>query len=489
VIKGRARGDAAGLAVHLLRADTNERVQVLELRGVMADDLRGALEDMELVGSGARTKRPLYHASINSAPDERLTDAQRARAIDRLEQELGLTGQARAVVEHEKQGRTHIHIVWSRIDLDRMVAIPDSHNFRRHEIVARELEREFGHDHVQGAHIDRNGEKRPDRTPSHAEMQQAGRTGLSPKEARAQITAIWNRTDSGHAFAAALEGTGWILARGDKRDFVLIDEAGETHSLARRIEGAKAKDVRARMADLDAANLPSVEEARELARINRERVAEQNRGLAPEVAQIPDHVRADEETRRLEALRQEEAQRLEGMSADDIGWRDGEQQQREAEARSAYVAAVDAQTTRHAAEHAAEKITDASLQVMGKAARTGDKILTQLTDFADSVLHIVAGAPPPREISPAEFLMNPAARHEHRQQELAALEAKQQREAALDRMAEDRQAGRHLAADDVSRLTRNELENIKRYGDTYMNQLIDDHLRTQERGRGRERER
>ena len=34
------------------------------------------------------------------------------------------------------------------------------------------------------------------------------------------------------------------------------------NSLARRIEGAKAKDVRERMADIDAASLPTVDEAR-----------------------------------------------------------------------------------------------------------------------------------------------------------------------------------------------------------------------------------
>ena len=277
VIKGSARGDAAGLAAHLLRADTNERVAVLELRGVMADELRGALEDMELIGSGARTRRPFYHALINTAPDERLTEEQRTHALDRLEQELGLTGQPRAVVEHEKEGRTHFHVVWSRIDLDRMTAIPDSHNFRRHEIVARELEREFGHDRVQGAHVERDGKDRPDRTPSHAEMQQAERTGRTPQEAREEITALWRSTDSGRAFTAALEGTGWILAQGEKRAFVLIDPDGETHSLARRVEGAKAKDVRARMADLDPAMLPNISQAKALAK---------QRGIAHEMPQL-----------------------------------------------------------------------------------------------------------------------------------------------------------------------------------------------------------
>ena len=263
VIKGGARGGAASLAQHLQRTDTNERMEVRELRGVMAEDLDKALQEMEAVASGARSARHFYHASINTRADEVLTPEQWQQAVDRLERELDLTDQARAVVAHVKEGRAHVHVVWSRIDLETMKAIPDSHNYRRHELVARELEREFGHAHVQGAHIDRGGE-RPARTPSHAEMQQAERSGINIKDARTQLTEIWNSTDSGKAFAAAIEEQGWILARGDRRDFIVIDQAGEAHSLARRIEGTKAKDIRARMADVDAASLPNVDQAKDM---------------------------------------------------------------------------------------------------------------------------------------------------------------------------------------------------------------------------------
>ncbi len=277
VIKGSARGGAAALAAHLQRTDTNEVAELREVRGLVAEDLDGALREIEAVASGARSNRPFYHASINTRADELMTEAQWTKAIDRLEHELGLTGQPRVVVAHLKKDRAHIHVAWSRIDLETMRAIPDSHNYRRHEIVSRELEREFGHARVQGAHIEREGKARPERTPSHAEMQQAERTGLTPAYATEQLTGIWNRTDSGKAFAVAIAAEGWILARGDKRDFVVLDPAGETHSLGRRIEGAKAKDVRARMADIDAARLPSVEEAKVAARA---RVPEQEQALA-----------------------------------------------------------------------------------------------------------------------------------------------------------------------------------------------------------------
>ena len=265
VIKGGSVAGAARFAAHLQRTDTNEiRNEVIEMRDVAATDLRGALLEMEAVASACpNCKKPLYQASINTQAHERMSDEQRMKAVDRLEKELGLTGQPRVVVVHEKNdGREHCHVVWSRIDLDKMHAISDSHNFRKHEIVARELERAFGHERVQGAHIERDGKPRPPRTPSHKEIQQGTRTGVSPKAAREHLTALWQRADNGKAFAEGLAQSGWILARGDRRDFVAIDQKGGTHSLSRRIDGATAKMVRERLADLKPETLPSVAEAR-----------------------------------------------------------------------------------------------------------------------------------------------------------------------------------------------------------------------------------
>jgi hypothetical protein len=177
------------------------------------------------------------------------------------------------IVVHEKpDGREHTHVAFFRIDIERMRAISDSHNYRKHELVARELEREFGHERVQGVHIERDGKPRPERTPSHAEMLQSERTGLSPQQVKDQVTDIWRRTDNGSAFAVALWEEGFTICRGDRRDFVLIDPKGGTHSLARCVDGAKTKDIRARMADLDPAHLPSVAEGKVIHQQRQEQI-------------------------------------------------------------------------------------------------------------------------------------------------------------------------------------------------------------------------
>ena len=263
VINGGARGGAGDLAAHLQRTDTNERVFVLEMRGVAADDLDGALSDMEAIASGARSKRPLYHANINTGPQELLTAAQKHHAVDRLEADLGFTGQPRVVVEHEKHGRAHLHVVWLRIDLDTMKAIPDSHNFRKHEQCARDLELEFEHQRVQGAHIGReDGDDRPPRAATYAEYMQAARSGRTPQETKAQLRELWQSADTGRAFSAALNEAGWILARGDKRGFVALDAASEVHAVNKAITELSAAGVRGRLADLDVDALPNVDEAR-----------------------------------------------------------------------------------------------------------------------------------------------------------------------------------------------------------------------------------
>ena len=285
IIKGGSTSGAGRVAAHVLDGRENEQVEVKELRGVMAGDLHAALREMETAAQCAATRKPLYHASINPRAGEKLTDEQWAVAVDRLEAALGLSGQPRAVVAHVKNGRGHRHVIWSRIDLARGRAISDSFNFRKHEECARELEREFSLAPVQGAHAERQGKPRPTRTPSHAEMQQSKRTGLSPQEAKATITALWNRTATGKEFADALNGTGWSLARGDRRDFCLIDPNGEAHSLARRVDGATAKNIRVRMADLDAARLPSVEEARQARQSGRGRPQRHAAGACP----VPRH--------------------------------------------------------------------------------------------------------------------------------------------------------------------------------------------------------
>jgi hypothetical protein len=516
VIKGSARGGPGQLAAHLQRTDTNERMRVVELRVVVADDLDGALDEMDALGAGLRTRRTLYHASINTRADEPMTDEQWTIAIDRLEAKLGLTGQPRAVVEHEKEGREHVHIVWSRADLEHMRAIRADHNFRQHEETARELEREFGHARVQGAHAERDGEERPERTPSHAEMQQAARTGLSPQEAKEQITELWQRTDSGQSFAAALDDAGWILARGDRRDFLVVDPHGEAHSLARRVEGTKAADVRARMADIDRETLPSAEEARER---QEQRQAAKERGSPAGPGIRTDEPAPPQPTPPVtsELVPNDSGRGIEHSSPPRDNGPDEPFMQtplhvenvpppapapRQAAHNAGQSPALSGgdsflsfgfdllSETLHNTIYVAQETGREIRYVAGELGRQGDSTGPEekLTDFVDRELDRRGEEPPPKEFSAAELATDSAARREHYAQQ----QGERDRNVALDRMGEDIKAGNNLKPEHVRALSREDLAGIKAEGDGYLRSLAsarEQELHNSRESRDRERER
>lgn len=267
IIKGASRARPKNLAQHLGRVDTNERVEVLELHSPTGSTLE-AFRDWQALAAGTKGSKGLYHANID--PDARytMTPEQWTRAVDVLEEELGLQGQPRAVVLHEKEGREHIHVVWQRTDIETMTMRSDSYNYHAHERASLRLEREFEHEFVPGKHAKRDREVQPEIPSSevnHAESQQAQRTKVDPLVRREQVRALFEASDSGMAFKAALEDAGYVVARGDQRNFVLIDGQGEVHSLGRQLKGLPAKELRAFMADVPIAELPSASDARLIA--------------------------------------------------------------------------------------------------------------------------------------------------------------------------------------------------------------------------------
>ena len=144
IIKGGSRSNRRFFARHLTNENDNDRVRVVEFHGFAHEDVDDAFRDMEAVAKYTNCKNFFYHVSMSPGEDERLSEKQWERAVDTLEKNLGLEGQSRIVFEHEKNGRVHRHVVWSRIDLDSMTARPDSLTYAKHEQSAREIEKQCG---------------------------------------------------------------------------------------------------------------------------------------------------------------------------------------------------------------------------------------------------------------------------------------------------------------------------------------------------------
>lgn len=254
-LKGNQRGGARDLAKHLLK-DENDHVEVHELRGFLSDDLHGALYEAYAVSRGTKAKQFLYSLSLNPPSDANVPTEDFLSAIERIEQKLNLTGQPRAIVFHEKQGRRHAHAVWSRIDVENMKAIHMSHDATKLMDVSRELYLEHGWKMPEGL-ADRS--KRDPCNFTLNEWQQAKRTEQDPRDIKTAMQDAWAISDSKFAFNHALEERGYKLARGDRRGFVAIDYRGEVYSIP-KWAGVKTKDVRARLGDEQ--ELPSVDDAK-----------------------------------------------------------------------------------------------------------------------------------------------------------------------------------------------------------------------------------
>jgi hypothetical protein len=275
ILKGSQRGGARQLAAHLLNERDNEHVALHAVRGFIAGDLRGALLESEAVAKGTKCRQFLFSLSFNPPKGAAVSEAAFERAVEEAERRLGLEGQPRAIVFHEKEGRRHAHAVWSRIDAEAMRAINLPFFKRRLNALSRELYLEHGWRLPDGLRRDKG------KSPLNftlEEWQQAKRLETDPREIKDVFQAAWEQSDNQRAFRHALEERGYFLARGDRRGFVAVDIHGEVFAIA-RWTGVRTKEVRDRLGEPD--GLPTVDEAK--AGIAR-KVDEKLRGFIDEAA-------------------------------------------------------------------------------------------------------------------------------------------------------------------------------------------------------------
>jgi MobA/VirD2-like, nuclease domain len=266
IAKGNTHNSGARLAAYVLKTKPGERVEMGEVRGFASNDIREAFRSVDAMAVGTQCEKPLFHAQVRCPDGEHLSREQWQHVANRIESKLGLAGQARAITFHinEQTGDAHMHVGWSRIEEETMTAKNLAFFKFRLKEVSRELETELGLTPVT------NHRERPDMAPTHDEDEQARRLGVDIHTVRGNIRECWERSDNGHSFAAALAGEGLTLAKGERRDFIVIDQEGGIHALGKRILGSTAGEVRARCADLDRESLPTVEQAREQSTVMRD---------------------------------------------------------------------------------------------------------------------------------------------------------------------------------------------------------------------------
>ncbi|WP_233347674.1 relaxase/mobilization nuclease domain-containing protein [Hyphobacterium indicum] len=226
------------------------------MRGFVSDDLHGAFNEAHAIAKGTKCQQFLFSLSLNPPPWEQVSTDAFERAADAAEERLGLEGQPRAIVFHEKEGRRHAHVVWSRIDTENMRAINLPHYKRKLTSLSKEIYLEHGWELPEGL---RDPNLRDPLNFNRDEWQQALRAGRDPRELKQVFQQAWNRSDSAKAFGAALMENGFIIARGDRRGHVAVDYTGEVYAIA-KYTGVRAKEVRGRLGD--PAELKSVKDTK-----------------------------------------------------------------------------------------------------------------------------------------------------------------------------------------------------------------------------------
>jgi len=302
IIKGNRHSHGAKLAAYLLDGGRHgERVAAPELHGfgLHPDDISKSFGSLDAIANGKGIENPLFHIQIRLPEGEQMTREQWDKTTARILKTAGLQGQPYARVFHtdEKTGEIHCHLGVSLIDeqTHHAKAVP-FYKFR-FKALARKLEVEFDLTRVT------NERDSPiTYAATKNEERQALRLGVDKEAIRTTIRACHDRTDCGREFDNELANEGLILALGNRRDYVVIDHAGGIHALGQRILGMKPRDLRVKLADLDHANIPTIEQAREfMLDLPRDRVDKIER----ELAKVQERLAAEREYARRDPVREE----------------------------------------------------------------------------------------------------------------------------------------------------------------------------------------
>ena len=106
--------------------------------------MEDVLADMEaLIPKNCRTKKTVFHCSLNPHPDEKLSDETLTQIAKEYMEALGYGKQPYIVFKHNDIAREHIHIVSLRVDSEGK-KLNDKFEKRRSKLITDTLERKFG---------------------------------------------------------------------------------------------------------------------------------------------------------------------------------------------------------------------------------------------------------------------------------------------------------------------------------------------------------
>ncbi|WP_291862039.1 relaxase/mobilization nuclease domain-containing protein [Marinilabilia sp.] len=125
--------------------------------------------------------KPVFHASLNLAPGEKLSDKQFMGMAHKYMNEMGFSENQFLVYRHFDREHDHIHIVANRVNMAGKT-VTDKNDFRKTEAILRSFEQEYGLKKVENSHESKAKQL------SKGQVEYYRRTGDVP--AKTQIAAI-----------------------------------------------------------------------------------------------------------------------------------------------------------------------------------------------------------------------------------------------------------------------------------------------------------
>lgn len=159
---------------------------------------------------------------------------------------LGLSEHEAVIVAHDDTEHKHIHVIVNLVHPENGTVANIRQDQRTLSAWSSEYERGSGKVYCQEREENATRRERGELTKHQDER----------LEAAPDLTAMYQQADSGKAFVSALEEAGYTLANGDKGRIVIVDHAGRIQNLVRQIDGAKKKDIEAKLQDVDISTLP-----------------------------------------------------------------------------------------------------------------------------------------------------------------------------------------------------------------------------------------
>ncbi len=234
------------------------------------EDERAAIGLMiDTARQSKRCEKPVYAFSLGWHPEQKPERAEMIEAGRAALKVLGMEEHQAVFVAHNDTAHKHVHVIVNRVHPQTLKA---ANNYRDQEkLSAWALEQERSQNRIYCKAREHRANARARETAHAQEGPQEARQ--RPQQARYvdnTLAECWTHSDSGKGFQSALEAKGWTLAKGDRKEAVLmaVTPSGRAFAVLRELNKGlapgrklKGEGLDRKLADLKRESLPTVEQA------------------------------------------------------------------------------------------------------------------------------------------------------------------------------------------------------------------------------------